>query len=153
MAPATVNQVADYLLSYSREFGDVLTNLKLQKLVYYAQAWFLALYDDPLFDAPFEAWPHGPVQPDLYHRFKEYRWKPILEEIRPPKFPPEIEDHLNEIIDTYGDMTAHHLERLVHQEDPWIKARGGLPPDAHCSTVISHDDMKDFYRRKRDEQD
>jgi uncharacterized phage-associated protein len=55
MPITTPDAVADYFLWSARECGDLLTNLRLQKLVYYAQAWFLALYDEPLFDGEFEA--------------------------------------------------------------------------------------------------
>jgi uncharacterized phage-associated protein len=152
MARTTANEVANYILCYVHEFGDLITNLKMQKLVYYAQAWFLAVYDKPLFDDRLEAWIHGPVQPSLYQRFKRYGWEPILEEVVCPTFPGDIEDHLQEIMDVYGDLTAHHLERLVHQEDPWKKARGGLPLDERCSNPISHDDMKTFYKSLLDEK-
>ncbi len=153
MAPTTANQVADYILCRVHEWEDLITNLKLQKLVYYAQAWFLALYDQPLFDDRLEAWVHGPVQPALYQRFKKYSWGPITEEVPCPDYTEDIKSHLEEILDIYGDLTAHHLERLVHQEDPWRKARGGLPPDAFCTDPLRHEDMKIFYRSLLDEPD
>lgn len=82
-APAT--KIADYLLAECRERGELLTNLKLQKLLYYADAWNLALRDRPLFEEKFKAWVHGPVLTSQYHRFKDYRWKPISEEIEMPE--------------------------------------------------------------------
>ena len=59
--------------------GLTSCNLKLQKLVYYAQAWHLALRDVPLFEEDFEAWVHGPVIPALYQEYKKFGWRPILE--------------------------------------------------------------------------
>ncbi len=151
MAPTRAWDVADYILCYTREKGDYISNLKIQKLLYYAQAWFLALYDRPLFDEQLEAWVHGPVQPELYSRFKKYSWKPIItDEVRCPEYPNNIQSHLDEIMDVYGDLTAHHLERLVHQEDPWLKARQGLPPDEPSHNVISQDEMKVYYRSLTD---
>ncbi|OQY42717.1 MAG: hypothetical protein B6240_13665 [Desulfobacteraceae bacterium 4572_87] len=53
------------------EAGDLISNLKLQKLVYYAQGFYLALYDEPLFNEPIEAWTHGPVIRELYRSYNE----------------------------------------------------------------------------------
>jgi uncharacterized phage-associated protein len=152
MARTTANEVANYILCRVHEWEDLVSNLKIQKLVYYAQAWFLALYDEPLFDDRLEAWVHGPVQPALYQRFKKYSWEPITEEVVCPDYSQDIKAHLEEILDIYGDLTAHHLERLVHQEDPWRKARGDLPPDAHCTNPVAIEDMKIFYRSLLNEQ-
>ncbi len=153
MPPTNAKLVADYILCFARECGDLITNLKLQKLLYYAQAWYLAVYDGPLFNDHLEAWVHGPVQPEQYHRFKEHRWNAISDEPDCPEFPDQIKTHLDEIMDVYGDLTAHHLERLVHQESPWINARRGLPPDAPSNETISWDDMNSFYRGMLSEQD
>ena len=65
----TISDIADYFITKNHEYGDYITNLKLQKLVYYAQAWYLAFLDKPLFDEDFEAWVHGPVNRDLYDRY------------------------------------------------------------------------------------
>ena len=73
MAATTAERVADYIIRSAHESGELITNLKLQKLVYYAQAWHLALFDEPLFDDPIEAWVHGPVVSSLYSKFPEHR--------------------------------------------------------------------------------
>jgi len=148
MAVTTARKVANYLICFARDYGDLLTNLKLQKLVYYAQAWFLALHDEPLFKERLEAWPHGPVEPNLYRDFKQFGWNPITAKVTCPEFDdPRVKPHLDEIMDVYGDLTGHHLERLVHQEDPWKKARKGLPPDSPSKRVVRNEDMRDFYRK------
>ena len=66
------NKIADYILFKTQNTGDFLTNLKLQKLLYYAQAWYLANYQKPLFDEPIEAWVHGPVVVQVYNEFRDY---------------------------------------------------------------------------------
>lgn len=148
MAVTSANKVADYILCKIHEYGDLITNLKLQKLVYYAQAWFLALYDEPLFPERLEAWIHGPTQPDLYRRFKDSRWNPISENPDCPQFDDSrVQPHLDEILDVYGDLTTHHLERLTHQEAPWKIARNGLPLDVESTAEISHEDMRSFYKK------
>jgi|HubBroStandDraft_2_1064218.scaffolds.fasta_scaffold322050_2 uncharacterized phage-associated protein len=61
MATITASNLARYILSYFHEKGSPINSLKLQKLIYYGQAWSLALYDKPIFTEPVEAWVHGPV--------------------------------------------------------------------------------------------
>jgi uncharacterized phage-associated protein len=140
-------KTADFLLIDCRDRGDVLTNLKLQKLLYYAQAWYLALHQKPLFDEDFEAWVHGPVLPSQYRRFKEFEWKPILREI-PPLKPddPVILSHLTEIVDVFGSETAVALEMMTHNELPWKSARSGIPLDQPSSSVISKESMQSYYK-------
>lgn len=71
----TIFDVANYFLAKSDPEADVyITPLKLQKLTYYTKAWSLAIHNDPLFDSHFEAWVHGPVNPDLsYRKFKHIK--------------------------------------------------------------------------------
>lgn len=142
----TPDMVADYLLAASRERGEVLTNLKLQKLLYYAQAWHLAIEDKPLFGEDFEAWVHGPVLPSQYQRFKRFTWKPIMSPIEKPVLASSIERHLDEILAVFGTDSAIALERMTHSEAPWKEARGSLAEHESSCTKISKDRMKSFYR-------
>jgi uncharacterized phage-associated protein len=146
MAETTAREVADYMIAFSHDHGDPVSNLKLQKLLYYAQAWFLALHDKPLFGERLEAWVHGPVVPPVYGDFKAYSWQPIQVSTTP-----EVGDllraHLDEVMDVYGGMSAYDLEKLTHSEEPWLKARRGIEMDQPSNAVISHDDMRTFYHR------
>lgn len=146
MARVTADQVADFIIRFAHEYGDCITNLKLQKLLYYAQGWFLALNDgEPLFDEHLEAWVHGPVHPGVYHRFKRLRWDPISCDIDEPQIPADVADHLREVLDAYGPFSAYQLELMTHREDPWINARDGLAPDEPSQALISHPDMQKFF--------
>ena len=136
----------NYLLTECRDCGEILTNLKLQKLLYYAQAWHLALEDEPLFDGEFQAWVHGPVNPDTYHQFKGFRWTGITTEVEKPELPEKVKTFLDEIIDVFGSETAVSLELMTHEEDPWLDARGDLDPTEPSNAVIPEDDMKRYYR-------
>lgn len=139
--------VANYLLAESRERGEVLTNLKLQKLLYYSQAWFLALQDKELFEEDFRAWVHGPVLLSQYHRFKDYRWRPILDDIEfPDGIPTAAQEHLDDVLDVFGTEPATALEMMTHREAPWLEARGNLPAHEPSSAVIKKETMKRFYR-------
>lgn len=151
MAEITPQQVADYIIHFSHEHGDPITNLKLQKLLYYAQAWYLALYDKPLFDDDFEAWVHGPVLPKIYRKYKQFAWNPITENPASVKIPTATKAHLAEVMTVYGGLTAWDLERTTHQEEPWIKARGNREKDERSGQKIKMEDMKRFYREMANE--
>ncbi len=142
-----INKISDYLIWFAHDCGDVMTNLKLQKILYYAQGWFLALKNKPLFNNKIEAWIHGPVVPDVYHRFKEYKFNPISEEIKKPTVSHEVEEHLKEIMAVFGGCGAYELELMTHREEPWIKARKGLPIDAVCHNEITKQSMQDYFAR------
>jgi len=148
----TYKEVADFFLAFADDKGETITNLKLQKLVYYAQAWFLANYGKPLFDGDFEAWVHGPVLPELYHQYKEKGAAPIptshkLEDVE-AKLDAEVLDFLREVAQVYMPSGAYELELMTHQEEPWIEARGGVGADEKCSTVISLESMQEYYGGK-----
>ena len=147
----TYSDIAVFFLHLAKVTGSYISNLKLQKLVYYAQAWYLALYDLPLFEEDFEAWVHGPVIPVLYQEYKKSGWKPILEDVEEPILPEEIKNFLNEVAQVYFVCDAYELERMTHQEDPWIKARAGLPMDAPCNRIISKESMREYYKARAEE--
>jgi uncharacterized phage-associated protein len=143
-------KTADFLLNECRERGDVITNLKLQKLLYYAQAWYLVLKNRPLFNEDFQAWVHGPVLPSQYRRFKEFEWKPILKDIPSIKIKDDaLVSHLREVVDVFGVETASALEMMTHNESPWKEARRGLSVDQSSSEVISKESMLTFYKSFR----
>ena len=142
-----------------RSFGDIfdlansflsieaMTHKKLQKLCYYAKAWYLAINDTNLVVEPFEAWVHGAVQPTLYQKYRAYGFQLI------PMFsgdlnslPEEFLSFSREVYESYGDLTGDELEKLNHQEPPWVNARKGLRPWQSSSNIISEDDMKSYYR-------
>lgn len=145
-----VQRVADYFLSFCHEHGDNLTNLKLQKLIYYAQAWHLAIFSTALFDEGIEAWIHGPVIPSVYHRFKRYQWNSISEEIIIPELGDEIRELLDEVLEVYGGFQAFQLEEITHREDPWIVARNGLSPDEISHNRIDINLMRSYYFKRLD---
>lgn len=125
---------------------EEMTNEKLQKLCYYAKAWYLALYDYNLISEHFEAWVHGAVQPALYKKYKIYGYAPIpkVEDIH--DIPEEFLEFAKEIFESYGHLTGNELERINHQEMPWLNARKGFKPWENCNEMISEKDMKEFYR-------
>jgi uncharacterized phage-associated protein len=74
----TASTVADYFLALGDESEEPVTNMKLNILVYYAQAWHLAVFGRPLFADEIEAWVHGPVLRTVYDTYRRFRWTPII---------------------------------------------------------------------------
>jgi len=145
-AKNTASDIAKWFVaSLDREAGDSITPLKLQKIVYYAQAWALVLLGHPLFDEDFQAWAHGPVVESVYNEYKQYRWDAIPAPEEVPELEDEVAEFLAEVWENYGDFSAKHLERMTHQEAPWKDARGDLPMEARSNAVISKQSMHDYY--------
>ena len=117
--------VADYLLAYTdREAGETISNLKLLKLVYYAQGFCLAMRGRPLFPEVIEAWDKGPVVRAVYDAFKhrDYQSIPAPADFDPETYLPEDRELLDAILNTYGQLSARRLSDLTHEEPPWRDA-------------------------------
>lgn len=137
-------QVFD-VASYILEKMGIMTTMKLQKLVYYSQAWSLVWDEKRLFEEDVEAWANGPVVRDLfnYHRgMYEISSIPIG---NPRLLNQEQQDTVDAVLEYYGHRSAQWLIELTHIEDPWIQARKGLPKLERGNRVISLDAMADYY--------
>lgn len=138
---ASAHDVAAYIL---KQRGP-MTAMKLQKLVYYSQAWSLVWDDEPLFDEIIEAWANGPVVPALYalHRgmFCVQDWPygnlNALEQYQ--------RDTVDRVVEHYGQLAPHELSDLTHKEPPWEQARAGLPPGTRGKNQISLAAMAEYY--------
>ena len=123
--------------------------MKLQKLVYYSQAWQLAWEEQQLFDEPIEAWAGGPVCPQLYtrHKGKFNIVSDIFEQDDVDSLTAEEKHTVDLIISFYGAHTAQWLSDLTHLEAPWkqARARANAPPGAICHEEITFADMGEYY--------
>lgn len=142
---ASADKVADYLVWFTQEHGDPLTNLKLQKLLYYAQGWYLALYGRPLFKDAIEAWVRGPVVRSVWKRYNSYKHTPITRRVARPELPALVTEHLKEILEVFGDYSAFTLERMTHEEPPWKNARDGLEAKDRSARPITVSDMHEYF--------
>ena len=118
----TCFDVAKYFLAQnSEDAGDLISNLKLQKLAYYAQGFALAILGRPLFGEHMEAWMHGPVIPELYHAYKHHGSGhiPHPEDFDLSVFSKEERELLDEVYQVYGQYSAWRLRQLTHEESPW----------------------------------
>jgi uncharacterized phage-associated protein len=133
--------VAEYFLAKrDSEAGDTISNMKLQKLLYYAQGFHLALHNEPLFDEPIVAWVHGPVVPALYHKYKEFGADnlPTVGDIDWDKYAPS-RGLLDEVHEVFGQFSAWKLRNMTHDEKPWKDAEA-------ARDVISHAAMAEYFK-------
>ncbi|QDG49285.1 DUF4065 domain-containing protein [Persicimonas caeni] len=138
---ASVHDVAACILE---EAGE-LTTMKLQKLVYYCQAWSLVWDGKPIFDADIEAWINGPVVRELYNwhagQFTVDSWQ----EGDCTNLTDEERKTVTAVIKFYGDKSGQWLSQLTHQELPWKEARKGLDPTERGKKPISLETMQQYY--------
>lgn len=137
--------IAKKIVAVSAEHGDLVTNLKLQKLLYYTDAWYMVNHQKSLFAEDFQAWIHGPVIPSVYHHFKKYMSGPIDPVKGSVRIDPAVSNHILDILETFGGYSALQLEIMTHQEDPWRIARGGLPADQSSANIISKESICKYY--------
>ena len=125
-----------------------MTTWKLQKLVYYCQAWSLVWDEEPLFEEPIEAWANGPVVRALYdaHRGR-FTVGPTEIPGDPSKLTKNQRETIDAVLDEYGDKDGRWLRQLTHDEPPWREARAaaGLASGQRGSTIITHGAMADYY--------
>lgn len=152
-----VSTLSGYLLKY---FGP-MSHLKLQKLLYYCQAYHLAYFEKPLFEEDFEAWVHGPVCRSVYNTLKG---KSVLySDVTYSEYDFDAETELktvisssqfevvNDVLNSLSDWSGAELEKATHDEAPWNIARGDLSPNKSCNNIISKDSMLEFYKNEINE--
>lgn len=137
---ATVKDVAAYILRTS----GPMSAMKLQKLVYYSQAWSLAIRGKRLFVEQVQAWAHGPV---VYELFEMHRGQYAVSRLPADSQELVAEDrrHVDRVLGHYARMTADALSKLTHAEGPWLTARAGVPEGERASAVITAEAMGKFY--------
>ena len=145
-ATYTANNVAKYLIYLaSKDFvGDNqeregITNLKLQKVLYFVQAYYLAKLNRPLFPDNIEAWEYGPVIPSVYRKYKEYESNPIISEKDKSSLSTEDKKIIQKIWNTFGGYSASRLVSITHDHTPWKEA------NQTQNQIISHKTLKEYY--------
>ena len=134
--------VARHIIKYCNEMNYPVSNLKLQKLLYFVQAEFLVNKDEPCFPEEIEAWDFGPVVPEVYHRYKVYGSSSIpyintgiLGRISSPD-----RIMIEEMVDQCAKYTASQLVDITHNQDPWIKAY-----TPYKSNIITKKSIRDYF--------
>lgn len=140
---ATIYDVAKYITETQGE----MSAMKLQKLMYYAQAWNMAWEDEPLFADDFQAWANGPVLPAIYekHRGQFKVDTSFFKEGNSANLSETEQENIGKVLGFYGDKTAQWLSNLTHQEDPWLNARGDTPVGDYSNAVIPLSAIHEYY--------
>ncbi|NET56928.1 MAG: SocA family protein [Symploca sp. SIO2E6] len=136
--------VANYFITQMNAEDDaIISNMKLQKLLYYVQGFHLAIFDSPLFEEAIEAWAHGPVCPPVYRTYKSYGRSHISEpkDGNPDGFSNSQKELLEEVCEVFGQFDASKLRHMSHSDPPWINHE-------KSASEIPHDEMKDFFKTR-----
>jgi len=153
LGSTSAQTVANYILKH---YGP-MSHLKLQKLLFYSQAYHLAYFEEPLFPEDFQAWIHGPVCRAIYDAqkdtallygdlgFNASREKDPDAEME-SALASSQKELLSDVLSELSKWTGLELESSTHSEAPWIDARHGYAPAARCENVISKEAMKSFYK-------
>jgi uncharacterized phage-associated protein len=138
---ADVFDVAKYIL----EKQGSMTTMKLQKLVYYSQAWSVVWDEKPLFAEEIQAWASGPVVRELYDAHKGMFQISSLGRGNTDNLKLEEKETIDTVLQAYGDKPAQWLSDLTHMEKPWNEAREGIPIGLNCENEITLASMAEYY--------
>jgi uncharacterized phage-associated protein len=148
----TINDVCNYITVKVKGADAGLNNLKLQKLLYYVQAWHLAFYGEPQFAGKFQAWIHGPVNREIYNRFSatknlysEVTTQDVPADFEIEKLPEDERAHIDSVLEAYAPFRDFELEEMTHREEPWIEARQGYRSTERCEVEIKEETMRRYY--------
>lgn len=132
---------------------EEVTPLMLQKLLYFIQGIYSALYGKPLFEEDCRAWVHGPVYPEVYTLFRDFKYNPI-DDVRfgllkgtDDVLTEEERDVIDRVVNTFGIYGGKVLERITHNEEPWKSARKGYGDQVPSSELVSKDSIRKYYER------
>ena len=155
-------ELSEYIIAKHDSVGEPITNMKLQKLLYYVETWAL-VHIGSIIEEEFEAWIHGPVIPKVYSHYKKFGYSPIS--IFYPNNDPNasefikvferkhIDNGINsytfkliaDVLNEYGELNAFQLENLTHSEEPWLNARKDFLFNEQSNNIISKKEMKEYY--------
>ena len=135
--------VAAYIIANQ---GD-MPAMKLQKLVYYSQAWSLVWDDKPLFRDRIEAWANGPVVRSLYKFLRGQYMVTTIPDGHPELLDDTQRETIDAILEFYGNKSSQWLSDLTHMESPWKEARvkAGLTDGERGRVIISEASMAEYY--------
>ena len=147
------------VIFYIFERLEEVTPLTLQKLLYFNQGIYTAIYQKPLFPEECQAWAHGPVYPDVYNMFRDFKYSPI-EDTRFAMFDgtedpltEEEKEVIDHVLNTFGLYSGKALEQITHRERPWLEARKGYGDGIAAKTPLSKESMKEYFENINEEYD
>jgi uncharacterized phage-associated protein len=142
----TATELSDYLVDKAKSENIELTPLKLQKILYYVQGWYLAFKDTPVFDEDVLAWKYGPVVKEVYNKFSPYGAQNIaISDYKPEtscEFNTDDKDIINAIWDKYKSFKPTELVTMTHLSKPWKQVF--YDPN---NEIIYTDLMRDYFKQ------
>ena len=133
------------VVAFVLERQGSMTTWKLQKLVYYCQAWSLVWDDDILFPEEIEAWANGPVVRELYNAHRSKYRISCLRKGHPKSLTETQRKTVDAMLAFYGDRSPQWLSDLTHMETPWQSARQGFPDGMRGNTIIPKEALAEYY--------
>lgn len=135
--------IAKYVINYEHSKKREITNLRLQKLLYFVQAKVLVETGSPCFDDDMVAWDFGPVVPAVYYTYKIFGSWDILLNSASPAVSKEISSNMDSILDYCKDYPTFQLVEITHKQTPWITARR-----MGQNTVITKKSISEYFRQQ-----
>ncbi|MDY4813078.1 MAG: DUF4065 domain-containing protein [Ruminococcus sp.] len=133
--------IANYIINEYTKQDITITNLKLQKMLYYIQGYSLKKFNEKAFSSEIRNWPYGPVIPDVYFEFNGYRGNPIYLDqdfdIKSIAISGELKSIVDDIIDRCKDERAFDLVKKTHAEEPW--------KNTEQNEIITEKSMKEYF--------
>ncbi|MDB2099997.1 Panacea domain-containing protein [Clostridium paraputrificum] len=137
-----VKDIAAYIVNRSIEKEKYVSNLKLQKLLYYVQAYFAVNNNTPCFNEDFEHWRHGPVIPEVYSEYKVYFNDDITDYKEHEQIKQKDKMAIAKVVDSYSDYNAWDMVRKTHSELPWV--------NTDKNDIIEWKEISDYFNKNRD---
>lgn len=165
MQKVDIQALAKYLTLRFEVEGECLTPAKLQKLLYYVQAWHLVhTYGHPLFEDQPQAWVNGPVYTSIYGLYKGHQMYDCISSngldgadatqaaletaYKALGLDEKQADIVESVIRSYGFLPSNKLISMTHSEAPWADAREGLSPVDRSNKRIEHSAMREYYSKR-----
>ncbi|EGK8211449.1 DUF4065 domain-containing protein [Campylobacter coli] len=156
--------VAKYLITINeqknKDENNSLSKLKLQKLLYYSQGYYSALYDKPLFNEEIRAWEHGPVVKEVYDYFKNLGDNAIsankentLSEQELANLSLEEKETISEVYELMGQYSAWKLREKTHNESPWLETYDEKYKTDEQKNIISKEKIKKYFKNYIEEDE
>jgi len=151
--------IVKYILFRYAYDGDLVTNLKMQKVLYFVYAWCFTLLKQECFEEKFQAWPNGPVLPSLYTKLKIFGGSPIdfnFSQITNEKNLADLKNTLGEklvhlvdkVYEKYACKSAFEMVNITHSDPSWLNARKGLSATEPSNNEILEEDIISYYAKQ-----
>ena len=135
-------EVAKYVINHEHSNGREITNLRLQKLLYFVQAKVLVETGNPCFEDEMEAWDFGPVVPAVYYAYKVFGSLDIISDEAAPNLNKAVSGYIDSILDYCQNFPTFQLVEITHKQSPWVTARRIGP-----KSVISKDSIVGYFKK------